>query len=275
MFVRDVAARVTQVTHLARDVVDFAWRPDGAEIAFASVRRVARVARASNYFEAGDNEYTATSPAAPIHLWSVPAAGGAARRLTSGAWTLPPTDRAGIFTPQFAWTPDGRRVLYTRVATAVPGDDDVSALYELDVASRRSVQPAPSGGQFAYWYPRDGDFLSENELHVVAHGRDVALTRSLDRNVGGSLWLPDGKSLLICASDGARVRAWVVSLAGSRRASTSASATSCAMRTAAARSMRESPRASRATEASRSSRRMRARRASSTICRRSRSGRGG
>ncbi len=190
VFVRDVAVRVTQVTHVARDVVDFAWRPDGGEIAFTAYDASPASRAHPNYFEAGDNEYTATSPAAPIHLWSVPAAGDAARRLTSGSWTLPPTDRGGIFTPRFAWTPDGRRVLYTRVATAVPGDNDASALYELDVASRRSVnstthrkleltpQPAPSGPQFAYWHPRDGDFLSENELHVVAHGRDVALTRS-------------------------------------------------------------------------------------------------
>lgn len=229
VFVRDGAARVTQITHAARDVVDFAWRPDGAAIAFAAYD-VSLPARAHpNYFEAGDNDYTATSLATPIHLWSIPAAGGAARRLTSGGWALPPTDRGGIFTPQFAWTPDGRRLLYTRVANTVPGDDDASALYALDVASGRNVkltahtkleltpQPAPSGSHFAYWYPRGGDFLSENELHVVSHGRDVALTESLDRNVGGSLWLPDGKSLLICGDDGARVRAWVVSLAGERR----------------------------------------------------------
>jgi len=57
-----------------------------------------------------------------------------------GYIALGAADQGGIFTPQFAWTPDGRRLLYTRVASTVPGDDDASALYALDVASGRNVK---------------------------------------------------------------------------------------------------------------------------------------
>jgi len=120
-------------------------------------------------------------------------------------------------------------LLFTKVADTASGDDEDSTLQRLDLASRRltkltshakfelTAQPAPRGAAYAYWYPRDGNYLAENELHVRAGGRDVDVSRSLDRNVGGSLWLPGGKALLLCGDDGARVRAWLVQLDGRRR----------------------------------------------------------
>lgn len=226
LFVRDASGKSAQLTHAAGDVVDFAWRPDGAALAFAAYDAPHRT---HSYFEAGDNDYTATALTPSVHLWRIAARGGRAQRLTAGSWTIAPTDRGGIFTPQFAWTPDGRRLLFTKVRTTFGGEDEQSTLQRLDLASGRTVkltaharfeltpQPSNDGSRWAYWYPRDGNYLAENELHVVGAGRDVDLTRSLDRNVAGSLWLPGGKSLLVCADDGARVRAWIVNIDGRRR----------------------------------------------------------
>jgi dipeptidyl aminopeptidase/acylaminoacyl peptidase len=244
LFVRDVAPAApsaapsvaagvaTQLTHCAGDVIDMAWRPDGAELAFGATDAPAfrdPGGRHHTFFEAGDNEYTALGPASSVHLWLVRADGTRARRLTSGSWTLPPTDRGGIFAPQFAWTRDARAIVFTKVASAEAGDDEDSTLARIDLASGRvskltghralefSPQFSPDGSRLAYSYARDGDFLSENELYVRGPGGEHDLTRALDRNVGGALWLPGGAAFLACGDDAGRSRAWIVPTAGKAR----------------------------------------------------------
>jgi dipeptidyl aminopeptidase/acylaminoacyl peptidase len=221
-----------QLTHAKGDVIDMAWRPDGAELAFAAAdSRAFREpgGRHHTYFTAGDNEYTATAPAPAVHLWLVRADGTRERRLTAGTWTLPPTDRGGIFAPQFAWTRDARAIDFVRVAGTQPGDDENSTLARVDLATGRIVkltahhalelspQFSPDGTRLAYSYAREGDFLSENELYVRGPRGERDLTRALDRNVGGALWLPGGDGFLACADDAARTRAWLVPLAGKAR----------------------------------------------------------
>jgi dipeptidyl aminopeptidase/acylaminoacyl peptidase len=220
---------VRQITHAAGDVIDFAWRPDGAAFAFAAYDAPANAAalRAHHdYFEAGDNDYTQTAPTPCVHLWIAPARGGASRRLTSGSWTLPPTDRGGIYSSQFAWLPDGKHLFFVKIENAFEGDNEYSTLQRVDALSGHiekvtahaafevTPQPATRGNRLAYWYPRDDDYLSENEIHVLDAGDDVDLTRDLDRNAAGALWLPGGDALLVCADDGARVRFWNVPLSG-------------------------------------------------------------
>ena len=98
---------VVQRTHAAADVIDFAWSPDGKTIAFAATdvpANAAAIAAHHDYFFAGNNDYTATALTPPVHLWTVAANGGVSRRLTSGSWTIAPTDPGGIFSPQIAWS---------------------------------------------------------------------------------------------------------------------------------------------------------------------------
>jgi dipeptidyl aminopeptidase/acylaminoacyl peptidase len=236
LFVRDMTAATpgpgVQLTHSAGDVIDMAWRPDGAELAFGATDVPPfrdPDGRHHTFFEAGDNEYTALGPAPAVHLWLVRADGTRERRLTSGTWTLPPTDRGGIFAPQFAWTRDAHAIVFTKVATTEPGDDQYSTLATLDLASGRvskltghralelSPQFSPDGSRLAYWYARDGDFLSENELYVHGPRGERDVSRALDRNVGGALWLTRGDAFLACGDDAGRSRAWIVSARGRAR----------------------------------------------------------
>ncbi len=236
LFVRDVTVAApgadVALTHSAGDVIDMAWRPDGAELAFGATDAPPfrdPGGRHHTFFEAGDNEYTALGPAPPVHLWLVRADGTRERRLTSGSWTLPPTDRGGIFAPQFAWTKDARAIVFTKVASTEPGDDEDSTLVRLDLASGRvakltghralelSPQFSPDGSRLAYWYARDGDFLSENELYVHGPRGERDVSRALDRNVGGALWLPGGHAFLACGDDAGRSRAWIVPATGTAR----------------------------------------------------------
>ena len=151
--------------------------------------------------------------------------GGKARRLTSGSWTIAPTDPGGIFSPQFAWTRDGRSITFTRVDNTFSGDDEYSTLWQVDVASAAmhkltahsdfelSPSYAPDGSHLAYWYPLGGDFNAENTVRVIGGGHDVAIAPTLDRNIAASLWFPDA-ALLICATDGTQTLFWTADLTG-------------------------------------------------------------
>ncbi len=225
IFVRDRQGATVQVTHASGDVIDAAWSPDRGTLAYVAADAQPKAA----YFFAGDNDYTATALTPPDHLWLVPAGGGHPRRLTAGSWTIAPTDPGGIFSPQIAWTRDGRHIVFTRVENTFSGDDERSTLWQVDVrdgALRKltthaelELTPAysPGGSRLTYWYAMHGDINSENTLRLLAGGRDRDLIPKLDRNVAGSLWFPGGRRLLVCAADGTRTAAWTVDLDGSVR----------------------------------------------------------
>jgi dipeptidyl aminopeptidase/acylaminoacyl peptidase len=222
LYVRDANGISVQLTHAQGDVIDAAWSPDGRQIAFVAVDKQAP----STFFYAGDNDYTASAVTPSDHLWIVQARGGAVRRLTSGSWTIAPTDPGGIFSPQIAWTHDGRRITYTRVENTFSGDSEYSTLWQVDVTTRATrklttrtafeLTPAysPDGSRLTYWYPLNGDFNAENTLRLAAGGQDDRLAPSLDRNIAGSLWYPGSKRLLVCAADGTQNVFWQIDLAG-------------------------------------------------------------
>lgn len=218
---RDGATR--ELTHARGDVIDFAWSANGRQIAYVAADPPA----GGTYFLAGDNDYTAAALTPPDHLWIVASSGGVERRLTRGEWTIAPTDPGGIFSPQIAWAPGGRAITLTRLENTFSGDSERSTLWNVDavtgaihkLTSRPEFEltPAysPDGGALTYWYPLDGDFNSENTLRLTASGKDIDLAASLDRNIAGARWFPDGRRLLICAADHTQMTAWILARNGS------------------------------------------------------------
>jgi len=217
------AAKVA--THFPGGVVDFAWSPDGTRIAAG----VAESQPAPPYFYAGDNEYSLQAPAPPEHLWILAADGSHARRLTSGSWTVAPTDAGGIFTPQFAWSNDAKTIVFARLPNTRAGDNEYSTLWQADTAtgalrkltarSAFELSPvfAPAGTSWLYSYPRGGNYLAQNTIRLVLGAKTTEITARFDRDAGGALWMPDGRSILVCANDRTSVGAWLFDLGGNFR----------------------------------------------------------
>ncbi|MGH9865572.1 MAG: S9 family peptidase, partial [Candidatus Acidiferrales bacterium] len=213
------------ITTAPQGVEQFAWRPDGAMIAYVTPNPVDKKAIEAHHdaFQVGDTDYIETAAGAPSHVWLTSADGGPAKRLTSGSWSLPIVFPPSSPSSPLSWSPDGKSIVITRQETAEPGDGDEATLEIVDVDSGKTRKLtthekfesaglySPDGSQIAYWYSRDGDPNNENEIYVApasgGDGQDI--TRTIDRDVERAIWMPDGKSLLVGGHDGTGLSLWL------------------------------------------------------------------
>lgn len=218
-----------KITNAPNGVEQFAWRPDGKQIAYVTSDdppNQKAIDAHNDAFEVGDNDYLARSAPTPSHLWLVNADGGETRRLTSGSWSLSKSGSSPL-----SWTPDAKSLVITRQALPHSGDTDLTTLQVLNVETgelRKLTHHeklesygifSADGSQIAYWYPRNGDPENVNEIFVASTaGEDGAdLTLGIDRNLAGALWMPDGQSLLVSGNDGTEVAMWLQPLKGRAR----------------------------------------------------------
>ncbi|HEU5219120.1 MAG TPA: S9 family peptidase, partial [Gemmatimonadales bacterium] len=227
---RRLSAHATGVEH-------FSWRPDGGAIAFAAADEVPKregEARFLTTFKVGDQDLFLRENIQPQHIWLIETGPDAKeRRLTSGSWSLEFVLPPGSPPSGLSWSPDGKAIAFAQVPAPQSGRLDSVHVQLLDVASG-AIRPltsarrfennpvfAPDGRSIAYWYPRDGryDLNYGNEVYLApaAGGEGKSLTRSLDRNLFGATWLPDGKSLLVAGNDRTQVGVWIVPVDGSPR----------------------------------------------------------
>ena len=223
-----------KITNAPNGIEQFAWRPNGKDIAYVSSDDPSNQKEIDNHndsFEVGDNDYLATSATTSSHVFLVSTDGGEAKRLTSGVWSLPKSAPPSSPASPLSWTPDGNSLVITRQEHPHFGDSDLTTLQILNVetgAMRKLTthqklesfaEFSPDGSQLAYWYPRDGDPNNVNEIFVTssAGGDGTDVTRDIDRNLQRAIWMPDGQSLLVGGHDGTEVAMWLQPLNGKAR----------------------------------------------------------
>jgi dipeptidyl aminopeptidase/acylaminoacyl peptidase len=224
-----------RVTNAPKGVQQYAWSPDGNTFAFVTEDEPEPKKgpeRFNDSFEVENDDLFIQTPAMPSHIWTVPTMGGEAKRRTSGRWSLPVAWPPGPPASPVSWSPDGSSILFVLAASPHSGDAAKTSVQVLDLASgqTRAVTRnerggeghptfSPDGASIAYWQPRDLDPGGVNEIHVTAAsgGAGRSITRPLDRNIARSIWMADGKSLLVGANDGTRVSLWIQPIDGAAR----------------------------------------------------------
>ena len=223
------------LTNSPTGVTQFSWRPDGQALAYAAEDEAPKAqgeARHLGTVRIGDQDLFLKQPIQPQHIWIQPLAGGPARRLTSGSWSLefvlPP---AGGASP-LSWSKDGKEIAFAQVPNTQTGQLDRVHAAIVDVQSGtvralddvQSLQSgplfAPEGRALVYHYPRDGRAENVSEIHLAQdeHGPGRDLTRALDRNLFSALWMPGARELLVAGNDRAGVGLWIQPLQGEARA---------------------------------------------------------
>jgi dipeptidyl aminopeptidase/acylaminoacyl peptidase len=223
-----------KITDAPNGIEQFAWKPDGREIAYVTSdepENKKEIEKHQDAFEVGDNDFLATEAPTPSHVWILPADGGKARRLTSGAWSLPKSAPPSPPASPVSWSPDGKWLMFTRQEHPHQGDADLTTLQVLNIETGETLKLtkhekfesfglfSPDGSRVAYWYPRDGDPNNENEIFVtqISGGDGSDATRSIDRDIQRVIWMPDGNSLLVGGHDGTGTSLWLQPLSGAAK----------------------------------------------------------
>ena len=224
-----------QLTHSAGPVTQFAWKPDGSAIAFAAVDEEPKregEAQFLDAFEVGANDSLVHGSSPSTHIWLIPSAGGDAKRLTSGAWSLPVAFPPGSPASPINWTPDGKQIVFVKAISPLSGDAEHTQIELLDantgqfhpLTTRTNLESypliSPDGANIAYWYSQDGKPWFNTEIRVIpingsgSGAGDRSQTADIDRNMERALWTADSKALLVGANDATTVGLWLKPLDG-------------------------------------------------------------
>jgi dipeptidyl aminopeptidase/acylaminoacyl peptidase len=210
--------RVTDAMH---GVDEFAWSPDGKQIAFITADEPVNAKAIKEHddaFQVTDNNFLVRAALTSWHLWVVPSSGGAAKRLTQGTFSLQ-TDQQNS-APVPAWSRDGRSIAFTRFSGPYWGPSFHSVIAAVDASGGEprtlvsaegssAVSYAPGSDALAFERPRDGDQNNGTAVYVTANGVSRDVTQTLARNFNAYAWLPGGKALLLEGDDGTRSALWV------------------------------------------------------------------
>lgn len=217
------------VTRTSQGVRSFKWSSNGQFFAFIAADSAVERSGEEHYnrsFDAGGGDFLATAAPAPSHVWIVPAHGGEARRLTSGASSV----------RQLEWLPGDTHIALISQPTPLLADFLDQSLEKVDVrdgtrtvlvseakAIYQPPLPSPDGRLIAFWRPRGegrSTFSHAGGISAIAPsgGASRELTPTIDRDIRTMVWWPDSKAVVVAAPDATRYGLWFQPLKGSPRA---------------------------------------------------------
>ena len=220
-----------QMTKAPKGVQHFAWSPNSTDIAYAALnepKNKAEIEKGFTAFEIANNDIFVGSQPLPAHMWLVNAITGENKRLTDGDWSLPLVIPPGPPSSPFSWSPDGKTILFVKVASAYSGDGQRRTIQMLSLADS-SYKPltartklesypnfSPDGSNIAYWYKTSGINESINEIWVTgaAGGEGKAVSTKLNRDLFLSAWMPDNQTLLVGGHNDNKTSMWTMTLDG-------------------------------------------------------------
>jgi dipeptidyl aminopeptidase/acylaminoacyl peptidase len=237
-----------QLTTAPMGVQQFAWSPDGNTIAFATADEPEKKPgweRYNDSFEVQINDnFLATAAQTPTHVWIVPSAGGPAKRLTSGTWTLPVSRPPGAPSSMITWTPDGSAVVFNRTGGARGAGAGAAPGGVAGVARGQGAQPPAAGqrgagggvqavkisdgavtplnvnGNFPLYSPQGDQLLTLGggvSVMPVAGGQAKSYGQVIDRGLARALWMPDARSVLVGGNDSTQVSLWQLPFEGAAK----------------------------------------------------------
>jgi dipeptidyl aminopeptidase/acylaminoacyl peptidase len=219
------------VTDAPNGVQHYAWSPDGTRFVYDTPDdepNAAAARRNDDLFDVGDDGFLTTKPPVPSHLWLAGTAGGPARRLTHGTWSV--FEGSAAFeggTDDPSWSADGRTILIDRAADAHTAATDRTSIAAVDVATgavrdlgtvRQYVyypRFAPSGARYAYVRPHGPGPVSEDDAVIVSQTGESNRTGALDRDVLEIRW--SGDTLVALVQDHVLGKIVIDSPAGMQR----------------------------------------------------------
>ncbi|MBC7722949.1 MAG: S9 family peptidase [Pedobacter sp.] len=221
----------SQITKVPKGVQHFAWSPNSIDIAYATLnepKNKAEIEKGFTAFEITNNDIFVGSQPQPSHIWLANTATAENKRLTDGDWSLPLVIPPSAPSSPFSWSPDGKTILFVKVATAYSGDGMNRSIQLLNVAdgtykplnSRTKLESypnfSPDGSMISYWYKKAGSSTSINELWITnsAGGEGKPISAQLNRDLYLSAWMPDSKTFLVGGHNDNKTSMWNMSLDG-------------------------------------------------------------
>ena len=218
-----------RVTDASRGVDQFAWSQDGKQIAFITADQPVNERALKEHddaFQVTDNHFLNRATLTPWHLWVVPTAGGAAKRITQGTFSVHTDQRHSALPPE--WSHDGRSIAFTQYPSPYwgPSFHSVIAAVNTSGGEIRTLVPAqgastvsyaPGSNTLAYLRSRNGDQNNGTAVYVMADDKAYDVTQAMARNFTAYRWLPDGKALLLAGVEGTHSVLWRQPLHGAAK----------------------------------------------------------
>ena len=205
------------MTNAPGGVEQFAWRPDGASLAYVAIDPEPARSGDQKYIDAyavGNDPALASGPPRPARVWLQPLAGTRPRLLTAGAGSATSGDAQSTL----SFSPDGATLAYVHAPDNLANDADDATVSLIDVANGRERalgfardhqgDPlfSPDGTHIAYIHS-DGDGQTHPNLAYVAPmtgGTTRSVSQAVDRPVRSIGWEPNGRALDFTVPDGTK-----------------------------------------------------------------------